>query len=286
MSPDRQSAYAACLEALRQTDRDRYLSCLLVAEEKRGALAAIYAFNAEIARIRDVIHEALPGEIRIQWWRDLIESEEAGESAANPLAQGLLFAIQDEGLPRQTFLNLLDARIFDLYDDPMDSSGSFEGYAGETASALVQLANLVLAPAEAASLAEACGHAGVAQLVAGTLLLMPLHRHRGQIYVPADLLAATGLTSETFLAGKNREKLDAAIIAFCGFGRDHLQQARKSASGKINPGNIGAFLPVSLVSQVLDRAERTASGLFDTSLQPPQWRRQWRMWRAARSLFF
>ncbi len=40
-------------------------------ESRRGALQALYAFNAEIAGIRDRIRQPLPGEIRLQWWRDV-----------------------------------------------------------------------------------------------------------------------------------------------------------------------------------------------------------------------
>ena len=60
------------LETLKAADSDRYLSVLYAPEAKRRDLAALYAFNAEIAAVRDRIREALPGEIRLQWWRDVI----------------------------------------------------------------------------------------------------------------------------------------------------------------------------------------------------------------------
>ncbi len=127
-----------CLATLRGTDRDRYLACLLSPPDKRGALAALYAFNAEIARIRDVVREPLPGEIRLQWWRDLLEGSARGDSTGNPVAAGLLEAIETYRLPRQTLVDMIEARIFDLYDDPLTDRNALEGYAGETASALIQ----------------------------------------------------------------------------------------------------------------------------------------------------
>ena len=42
------------------------------------------------------------------------------------------------------FDDYLEARIFDLYDDPMPGRAELEGYCGETASALIQLAALIL----------------------------------------------------------------------------------------------------------------------------------------------
>ncbi|WP_111561389.1 phytoene/squalene synthase family protein [Rhizobium sp.] len=260
-----------CLAMLRDSDRDRYLACLLSPEDKRGALAALYAFNAELARIRDLVHEPLPGEVRMQYWRDLLEGTAHGSTEANPVAAALLAAIEAHRLPRKTLSDKIDARIFDLYDDPMESRGALEGYAGETASALIQLASLILSPDEAAQSAEAAGHAGVAQAIAGLLLLMPLHRHRGQIYIPLEILAATGLDRDTFLAGEDKARISAAIEAFAGLGRDHLARARKVT---IPQAVFPAFLPAALAAPVLSKAQKLGAGLFDRSAQQPQWRRQ------------
>ncbi|MDL2406646.1 phytoene/squalene synthase family protein [Rhizobium calliandrae] len=268
-----------CLATLRDTDRDRYLACLLAPEDKRGGLAALYAFNAELARIRDLVHEPLPGEVRMQYWRDLLAGQAHGSSAANPIAAELLAAIELHRLPRQTLIDMIDARIFDLYDDPMDTRGALEGYAGETASALIQLASLVLSPGDSRRSAEAAGHAGVAQAIAGLLLLMPLHRRRGQIYLPLEILTATGLNRDSFLEGKDTTRISAAIEAFAGLGREHLAKAR--AAGNISPAVFPAFLPVVLAEPVLKRAQTLGAKLFERPVLQPQWRRQMRLARAA-----
>jgi 15-cis-phytoene synthase len=260
-----------CLATLRDNDRDRYLACLLSPESKREALAALYAFNAELARIRDLVHEPLPGEVRMQYWRDLLEGSAHGSTQANPIAAALLSTIEAHRLPPQTLVNMIDARIFDLYDDPMETRISLEGYAGETASALIQLASLVLAPEEAGGTAEAAGHAGVAQAIAGLLLLMPLHRHRGQVYIPLEILSATGLDRDAFLAGEDKPRVSAAIEAFAGLGRDHLAKARRVA---IPQTVFPAFLPVVLAEPVLVGAQRVGAGLFERQLQRSQLRRQ------------
>ena len=262
------------LAMLRDTDRDRYLACLLSPEDKRGALAALYAFNAELARIRDLVHEPLPGEIRMQYWRDLLEGNAHGSTDANPLAAALLSAVEMYRLPRQTLVHMIEARIFDLYDDPMESRTSLEGYAGETASALIQLAGLILSPEEAMKSADAAGHAGVAQAISGMLLLMPLHQRRGQVYIPLEILSATGLDRETFLAGSDKPRISAAIEAFAGLGRDHLAKARASA---LPASVLPAFLPVALAEPVLIKAQKRGAAILEASLQEPQWRRQMRM---------
>lgn len=267
------------MSGLRDSDRDRYLACLLTPVAHRDAVAALYAFNAEIARIRDVVREPLPGEVRLQYWRDLLEGAAHGSTEANPIAAALLEAIRAHRLPIAALTGMIEARVFDLYDDPMESTVMFEGYAGETAAALVQLASLVLDPEAAAGTATIAGHAGVAQAIAGSLLLMPTHRARGQLYLPLEILSAIGLDRETFLAGEDKARISAAIEAFAGLGRDHLRKAREG--GRLPRSLVPAYLPVALSEPVLIAAQRRGVAIFDGALRQPQWRRQLRMLRAA-----
>ena len=65
-------AYAHVDEMVRRLDKDRYLAALWAPQDKRPHLLALYAFSAEIARIRDVVSDPLPGEVRARWWADVI----------------------------------------------------------------------------------------------------------------------------------------------------------------------------------------------------------------------
>mgnify|MGYP000677471516 CR=1 FL=1 len=275
-----QEAFEYCLKTLRDLDRDRYLALLLMPERLRGDMSTLYLFNAEIARIRDLVREPLPGEIRLQWWRDQLESP-AKTSESGPLAQALFDVIERHNLPRPVLSAMCEARIFDLYDDPMRSRNDFEGYAGETASALIQLGMLIAAPAEAAAYAEAAGHAGVAQAAAGALLLLPRHASRGQIFVPLDMLTAVGLDRDSFLAGEDKARIGAAIELFANFGRDHLKSARTHLPPRGEA--FLPFLPVALAGSVLDRALKLKADILHKPVGGGPLSRQWRLWRASRS---
>ncbi len=277
-------AYEHCLSSLRDWDRDRYLACLLMPAARRGAVASLYAFNAEIARVRDVVRDPMPGEIRLQWWRDVLESSEHQDARANPLAQALVQTIRTHHLPVSSLMNLIDARVFDLYDDPVGPVVALEGYAGETACTLLQLGSLILNPAAAAQTADLSGHAGVAQTIAGLLLLMPLHRHRGQVFIPDEILKATGLERDSFLKGDDSQAVSAAIDAFAGLGIDHLEKARQLCN--IPASSFPAYLPVALAQPVLDRARRLGARIFDAPFGLPQWRRQWLLWQCLRKARF
>ena len=264
--------YQHCLQFLRQSDFDRYLAVLYAPEEKRPALAALYAFNAEIARIRDVVHDALPGEVRLQWWRDLINGTEHGAVTGNPVAALLLKAIQDYQLPRSIFDAYCEARIFDLYNDAMPSRNDLEGYCGETACAVLQMAAMILDADAAKSSAELSGHAGVAQAVSGLLRLMPLHRRRGQVYVPADMLQAVGVSAEQFIKGDDPQAMQRVVSVLTALAREHYAAFERQPM----PASLkAAFLPVRLVPVLLKRAERKADLVAEQGIDLSQLRRQW-----------
>lgn len=275
------SSHDFCLAALRDGDRDRYLCALLTPEPSRAAVSAIYAFNLELARVRDNISEPMMGEVRLQWWRDLLGSNPLGDIQANPIAAALLSTIEKHQLAAAPFLNMIEARQFDLYDDPMPDRNAFEGYAGETASAVIQLTAQVLSPQGSRQVSEAAGHAGVAQLIAGSLLLMPLHRARGQIYLPADILRACGLDRDSFLAGGETSAIAQSISGFVALGREHLDLARKEMAG-MDRDCFPAFLPVSSAQLIFDKADKNGTGQLSKPVTVPQWRRQLRFWRSAR----
>jgi phytoene synthase len=272
----------AGLEALRAADIDRYLALLLMPEAIQADLATLFLFNAEIAAIRDRIREPLPGEIRLQWWRDVLDGERGGEAEAHPLASSLLEMVARRSLPLSLLTGMCEARVFDLYDDPMPDRTSYEGYAGETASVLLQLSAFLLDSEASAKTSTASGHAGVAQAVAGHLMLLPVSHARGQVFIPGDLLAATGLDRDSLLTGENTAAIGAAVRAFAGYGRDHLAKARE-ALRDVAPEVRPAYLPVALVEPVFKRAETLGAACLEKSPRPSQLRRQWRLWRAARS---
>src|ERR1700733_11161323 len=75
---NRRSGYGAGLSVLaavvRQHDRDRFQTVLFAPARHREALFALYAFNYEIARVREIVHEPVLGQIRLQWWREAVNA--------------------------------------------------------------------------------------------------------------------------------------------------------------------------------------------------------------------
>lgn len=261
---------------LRAQDRTAFLALHYAPEVKRPALAALYGFNAQVERIPELVSEPLPGEIRLQWWRDVIAGERAGEAGASPLASALLQTIEHHGLSRAVFDNLIEARIFDLYHDPMPDRAALEGYLGETRSVIIQMAAHILDAEAAERLADASGHGGCAKGIADIVSLAAQHRAQGRVFVPADILAAAGGDARSWLEGGDGAMRARALAALCALGREHLQACRAQLEGA--PASIRpAFLPLATCTPVFRLAQRPGAGDLARPMIPSPVSVQWRM---------
>jgi phytoene synthase len=277
-------AFDHCTELVRAADKDRFLATLFAPERYRRALHALYAFNVEIARIREIAREPMPGEIRLQWWRDVFSGPGAGrggEAAGNPVASAFTATVVRYRLPLPAFEALLEARAFDLYDDPMGSLAELDGYAEKTSSAVMALAARILTDGNDPGASELIRHAGIAYAIAGLLAALPLHAARRQLYVPLDLMQRHVARAEDVFAAKPTPEVRAALEELRQHARDHLAKARALAAG-MPPAVVPALLPASLVRRTLDRLDRQGKNPFEVA-PLPQWRRQWGLWRAARN---
>jgi phytoene synthase len=273
-------AFAHCETLVRAADKDRFLAALFAPSEHRGALHALYAFNAEIARVREVIREPVAGEIRLQWWRDVLGGEGRGEVAANPVAAALTATIARYRLPVERLAALIDARRFDLYDEPMATLADLEAYARGASSNLIALAAKILDGGGVPETGVLADHAGLAHAMTGLLWALPVHAARGQLFVPLDMLQRHGAHRHDVARGQATPLLRAALAELRRCARCHLAEARRSmetAPLAVMP----ALLPVALVGPTLSRMERSDFDPF-APVEIAPWRRQWLIWRAAR----
>jgi phytoene synthase len=274
-----QDAFAYCAELVRTADRDRFLTALFAPAEYRAALHALYAFNVEVTRVREVAREPLPGEIRLQWWSEVLHGERAEEASANPVASALLTVIERHRLAATKLTALIDARCFDLYDDPMARLTDLEAYARKTSSALIALAAQILAGGEAAAIEAVAEPAGIAYAIAGLLRAFPLHASRHQLYLPLEIIERHGVDPQDIFAGRSPEGLRAAFAELQDVARSHLRVAHQQMA-TLPDAALPAFLPVALVRPSLDRLARS-DPFAPAELSP--WRRQWLIWRAVRN---
>ncbi len=119
--------------AARTHASDLYLSALLAPRSAQSALIGLAAFSGEIDRIVLTVSEPALAEIKLQWWRDTLRSGiDTSARSGSPVADHLIDVARAHGLPYDDFDRALDARVLDLYADPLPGEAGLDGYLDAT----------------------------------------------------------------------------------------------------------------------------------------------------------
>jgi phytoene synthase len=272
-----------CAELVRNHDFVRYASTLFVPVEQRRPLLALYAFNAEVNRIREQVSQPLPGEVRLQWWTDMLLGAGHGGVEGNPVASELLRAIQTFRLPVERLTRLVEEHQFDVYNDPMPTLSALEGYVNDTSSGLFALAARIAGPpsAETDHLAR---HAGLAFGFVQAINAIPRDAVRRQLFVPLQLLEKHGSGMEQVLSGKQTPQARAAIDELVAAARRHLDAALALLAEA--PAELRSiFLPLAIARADLKRLSRADNDPFVPHFRS-RFSTLWITWRASRSALF
>ena len=272
-----------CAQLVRSHDFARYASTLFVPAAPRRALLAVYAFNVEISRVREQVSQPLPGEMRLQWWTDMLAGAGHGDVEGNPVAAELKVAIRDWQLPVERLSRLIDEHQFDLYNDPMPTMAALESYLSDTSSTLLAL-GAGIAGDQSEETEHLARHAGLAQGIAQVMAALPMDAARRQLFVPLQLLQQHGSGIEEVFAGKQTPRLRAALDQLLGEMRGHLKTSF-GLLANVPPEVRPVFLPLALVRRDLERMSRADNDPFMPHATS-RFRTLWTLWRAARSREF
>jgi phytoene synthase len=268
---------------LRRYDRDRFQTTLLAPANRRPALIALYSFNFEVARIREVTREPLLGRIRLQWWRDAIGEIYAGLTPRrHDVAEALATAIRDHELSQAHFEALLEARELDMTDEAPASLEALEAYAEGSSSRLVLLALEALGVRDDATIAVGQG-VGIGYALAGLLAAMPFHAGMKRVYLPQDIIESTGIDLQRGLFElKPSPELAEGVHEIAALAGYHLDVARAQRDG-VPRAALPALLPALPAARRLQRLKAARYNVFDPCLARPDGlqslRLAWAAWR-------
>lgn len=271
-----------CQDILRSLDYDRYLANLYLPNELRFTAMVLDAFDAEMARIPKMVSDPIPGEIRLQWWREAIMGERREEANNNPQAAALLHCIDRHSLPTAAFERYLDARIFDLYQDPMPDMPTLEGYCGETSSIFFQLKMNILKGKSNTNAADLCGHAGMAAGITRILINLSFHHQTGRTYVPGDLIKAAGLTTKQWQSPQISERHATAISHLLETGVEYHNRVSNELRRSQDSVELSLFLQLAIFRKYLERAKEMGTSVFQNPPVVSGIKKHWILWRCVR----
>jgi NADH dehydrogenase [ubiquinone] 1 alpha subcomplex assembly factor 6 len=234
-------------------DRDRFQTVLFAPAARREALFALYAFNYEIARVRERVSEPTLGRIRLEWWRENIAAAyEDGPVRRHDVVEALTAAIREHAPTREHFDRLIDAREKDLAEQAPTSLAALEDYTEAVSARLVYLA-LEMLGLDDPPARQAGFHVGIAYGLAGLLRAMPHQARASRPLVPAAVAAAASR---------------------------HLALAR-GLRPAVARAALPALLPAIVAERYLRRLKRAGCDPLDRAVTAPDPLQSWRFAVAA-----
>jgi len=247
---DRLSPVAALV---RRHDRDRFQTVLFAPAARREALFALYAFNHEIARVRERVTEPTLGRIRLEWWRETVAAAyEDGPVRDHDVVEALTDTIRAHWPTREHFDRMINAREKDLAEQAPASLAALEDHVEAVSARLVYLALELLGVDDPAA-HQAGFHVGIAYGLAGLLRAMPYQAHASHPLVPAEVAAAASR---------------------------HLALARGLRSAAARAA-LPALLPAIVAERYLRRLKRAGCDPFGKTATAPDLLLSWRLTTAA-----
>ena len=259
-----ESAVESCRRLARRHDFERYLAALFAPRGKRPALWILLAFNAEIARVREIVSEPPIGEVRLQWWRDVLDAATAdGPVRQHEVAAPLTAALRAGALEPVLLRDLIDGRARDLDDAPIADEAALLDYAGRTGGLLAEAMAVAAeggqasGPARQSARALGAGWALSGILRAAGFHAAGFHTGRGRQLLPRSTLAAGGAGPRDMLERRATPGVRAAVEAVAAMARERLAAAHRTG------GASDCLLVLKPAAAAwLDRLERAAFDPF------------------------
>lgn len=237
----------------REHDPDRFLCALFAPATAREAVFALIGLDHELGRARAAASNPMAALIRLQWWRDAIEAARDGRPALrHEVAAPLHAAVACGALDADALLAMVDAREVEAAEEGIATEARFVAWLRGTAGGWSAVAGRALG-ADAAA-AEGLRALGAAQGLAGVLRSVGPQAARGRCLLPADRLAAAGLSAEAVLRDPASVPLRAVLREMAQEGLAALAGARRD----VPRGAIAAALPAVLARRDLARMARGA----------------------------
>lgn len=231
----------ALVEIVRRHDPDRFLSILFAPPARRDALLVLYAFNHELARAREVASEPTLALIRLQWWREVVDGQRKRHEIATPLSDAIaqgLFVPED-------LIAIIDAREVEAAET-IETLADWQAWLFAGAGGLAVAAARLVGAADPESFRAGGAVYGAAGVLRGAGILAA----QGRCLLPADVLAAHGLSPEALLADPTAPGVAAATGALARTALGWL------APPRANRATIAAALPAVLGRRDLRRWPR------------------------------
>jgi len=275
MTPDQY-----CQEKTAKSGSSFYYSFLFLAEQKRKAIMALYAFCREVDDVVDEIHEEQVARAKLNWWREEIQRLFHGQPQ-HPVTLALKPQLENFSFDEKYFLEIIDGMQMDLDFNQYQSFKDLSDYCYRAASA-VGLLTIEIFGYQNPQTQQYAHDLGMAMQLTNILRDVREDARRGRVYIPQDELGQFEVTSADFLKAETPDN----IKRLFKFQADRARQYYKSALEKLPDEDRfhqrSGIIMKAVYESLLDEIELDGFKVLEHQIKLTPLRKFWLAWQTAR----
>jgi phytoene synthase len=220
------AAYAHCAAINAEHGKSYHLATRLLTADRRPAVHALYAAARTADDLVDLPGADPAGDLAA-WSRAALEELEAGWSE-DPVRLALVHTYRRHAIPVEHLVDFLAAMTSDLDVDSYADLAALDRYMWGSAAVIGLQVLPVLGTAPGVTREEAAPHAialGEAFQLTNFLRDVAEDVDRGRVYLPADLMAAHGVTREQLAARRHSPGFEALMREMVAITRRRYDDA-------------------------------------------------------------
>jgi 15-cis-phytoene synthase len=203
-----------------------YYSFMFLPPERRRAITALYAFCREVDDVVDEVHDTGVARTKLAWWRTELANLFAGHPS-HPVTRALAPFVEPYGLDSARLNEIIDGMEMDLSFHRYPDFESLRLYCHRAAGVVGQLSASIFGYSNPRTL-EYAENLGIAFQLTNIIRDVGEDARRDRVYLPADELAAFGLTHQDILERKGGEAFEKMMAAQAQRAEEHYDRALAS----------------------------------------------------------
>ena len=251
-------SFRYCREVARSRAKNFYYSFILLERGQRDAMCAIYAF---MRYCDDLSDEPGANRAAVEQWRAALVSALSGAPGDHPVWPAFLDTVERYRIPHEYFHQMIDGVASDLEPRQISTFDELYRYCYQVASVVgLTTIHIFGFDDEAAKpLAEKCG---VAFQLTNILRDIKEDAGRDRIYLPAEDLAAHGVSEAELIAGERTKRITGLLQFEAARARRYYDESAPLV-GMVAPGSRKSLWAlIQIYKTLLDRIEQSGYDVF------------------------
>ncbi|MDH5425950.1 MAG: presqualene diphosphate synthase HpnD [Gammaproteobacteria bacterium] len=275
MTPDQY-----CQEKTAKSGSSFYYSFLLLPEQKRKAIMALYAFCREVDDVVDEITEQQVARVKLSWWREEIQRLFHGQPQ-HPVTLALKPQLGHFSFEEKYFNDIIDGMQMDLDFNHYQSFKDLSDYCYRAASA-VGLLTIEIFGYTNPQTQQYAHDLGMALQLTNILRDVREDAQRHRVYIPQNELEQFAVKPEDFLQAQTPDNIKKLFKFQADRARNYYRQALEKLPEEDRFNQRSGIIMKTIYESLLDEIELDGFRVLEHQIKLTPLRKLWLAWRTIR----